>query len=228
MTRKALKSTIDSGPESHTGDARPGNAMVPVPDNGRPREPYKVSIDAEPTTAGAMVIQQEDLARRLEAFGTASVEFANQSLGRVAAIARGKGEAIPTEQALNAGLAAVDGLQPRDEVEGMLAIQMYATHEVAMEMLTRAKLADSAPGLQNCSSIAIKLLRTYTAQIEALAKLRRGGEQTVRVEHAHIYPGAQAVVGSVTHHSGGSAPNAHKGAGSPSSRAPEVPTEDEL
>ena len=30
-----------------------------------------------------------------------------------------------------------------------------------------------------------KLLRTYTMQTEALAKLKRGGEQTVRVEHVH-------------------------------------------
>ena len=37
-------------------------------------------------------------------------------------------------------------------------------------------------------------------QVEALAKLRRGGEQTVRVEHVHVYPGGQAVVGNVTHH----------------------------
>src|SRR5262245_57428365 len=36
-------------------------------------------------------------------------------------------------------------------------------------------------------NMAIKLLRTYTAQLEALAKLRRGGEQTVRVEHVHVH-----------------------------------------
>ena len=35
-------------------------------------------------------------------------------------------------------------------------------------------------------------------QIEALAKLKRGGEQTVRVEHVHVYPGGQAIVGAVS------------------------------
>ena len=35
--------------------------------------------------------------------------------------------------------------------------------------------------------MAIKLPRTYTAQLEALAKLRRGGEETVRVEHVHVH-----------------------------------------
>jgi hypothetical protein len=33
------------------------------------------------------------------------------------------------------------------------------------------------------------------------AKLRRGGEQKVTVEHVHVYPGGQAIVGSVTHSS---------------------------
>jgi hypothetical protein len=44
----------------------------------------------------------------------------------------------------------------------------------------------------------MKLLRTYTAKVEVLAKLRRGGEQTVRVEHVDVHPGGQAIVGNVT------------------------------
>jgi hypothetical protein len=47
------------------------------------------------------------------------------------------------------------------------------------------------------------MMRTFTAQIEALTKLRRRGEQTVRVEHVHVYPGGQAIVGTVTQHSQG-------------------------
>ena len=46
----------------------------------------------------------------------------------------------------------------------------------------------------------MKLLRTFTVQIEALAKLKRGGEQTVRVEHVHVYPGGQAIVGAISNH----------------------------
>jgi hypothetical protein len=47
-------------------------------------------------------------------------------------------------------------------------------------MLARAKRADRMPILQESGSLAVKLLRTYTAQVEALARLRRGGEQRVR------------------------------------------------
>lgn len=63
-----------------------------------------------------------------------------------------------------------------------------------MDFLTRAKQADLVHALEAHGSLAVKLLRTYVAQAEALAKLRRGGEQTVRVEHVHVHPGGQAIV----------------------------------
>src|SRR3712207_9415284 len=40
--------------------------------------------------------------------------------------------------------------------------------------------------------------RTFVQQVETLAKLRRGGEQKVTVEHVHVHAGGQAVVGAVT------------------------------
>jgi hypothetical protein len=59
------------------------------------------------------------------------------------------------------------------------------------------------PILQECGSLAAKLLRTYTAQVEVLARLRRGCEQRVIVQHVHINEGGQAIVGAVNHPGGG-------------------------
>jgi len=87
--------------------------------------------------------------------------------------------------------------KPKDEIEAMLASQMVVTHSLAMEFLGRAKRAGHIPQLDASGNLAVKLLRTYTAQVEALAKLRRGGEQTVRVEHVHVHSGGQAIVGNV-------------------------------
>ncbi|MGT2489220.1 hypothetical protein ACU4GA_31555 [Methylobacterium oryzae CBMB20] len=134
----------------------------------------------------------------VDAFGTASPEFAQHNAGRVAAIMRQRGAAIPDETELNAGLAAVSGIAPENEIEAMLAVQMIGTHEVAMEMLTKAKRADTTDHLERYGALATKLLRTYRTQIDALSKLRRKGEQTVRVEHVHVYEGGQAIVGNVT------------------------------
>ena len=134
----------------------------------------------------------------LDTFGTASPEFAQHSIGRIAAVMRHRGEKLPDDTALNAGLAAVSGIAPQNETEAMLATQMVGVHEVAMEMLTRAKMADTIDAVERYGALATKLLRTFTGQVEALAKLRRKGEQTVRVEHVHVHPGGQAIVGQVS------------------------------
>ena len=81
--------------------------------------------------------------------------------------------------------------------KAMLAVQMASVHNVAMLMLSRAKHASTIEAMQEYGTLATKMLRAYTAQIEALAKLRRGGEQKVIVEHVHVYPGGQAIVGTV-------------------------------
>ena len=71
-----------------------------------------------------------------------------------------------------------------------------------MSPLGRARRAQSVEQLQAHGALATKLLRTFTSQTEALAKIKRGGEQTVRVEHVHVYQGGQAIVGAVSNRKG--------------------------
>jgi hypothetical protein len=104
------------------------------------------------------------VAQLYDCFGTGSAAFAEQAIARLAAIISAKGSASPTQTELNAVLAAIDGIRPTDEIEAMLAVQMVAAHETAMEMLRRAKQAESTPRLQEFGSLAVKLLRTYTAR----------------------------------------------------------------
>ncbi len=138
-----------------------------------------------------------------DCFGTGSAAFAEHATARLAAIIPSKGSAAPTQTEFNAVLAAIDGIRPTNEIEAMLSVQMVATHETAMAMLIRAKQAESTPRLQEYGSLAVKLLRTYTAQVEALARLRRGGEQRVIVQHVTVSDGGQAIVGAVNHPGGG-------------------------
>jgi hypothetical protein len=140
--------------------------------------------------------------RLLDAFGTKSPAFANRAMERLGTVMRPEGTALPNQTEFNAALAAIDGIRPGDEIEAMLAVQMVATYEMAMDMLMRAKKADLTPTLQECGSLAVKLLRTYTAQVETLARLRRGGEQLVIVQHVNVNDGGQAIVGAVSHPGG--------------------------
>jgi hypothetical protein len=92
--------------------------------------------------------------------------------------------------------------RPADEIEAMLAVEMIATHEMALDMLIRAKQADLTPTLQEYDSLAVKLLRTFTAQVEAFGRLRRGGEQRVIVQHVNVNNGGRVIVGGVNHPGG--------------------------
>lgn len=119
---------------------------------------------------------------------------------------------------LNAGLAFTAAIGPQDELEGALAIQMAGTHALAVELLGRARGTDDAEHVALYGGMAVKLQRTFVAQVEALAKLRSAGKQTVEVVHVHrhenvtIMPGAQAVVaqgGGGVQLENGNQPHAH-------------------
>jgi hypothetical protein len=139
----------------------------------------------------------------LDTFGTVSSAFQARAVAQLASVMRDAGQGNVTEPALNAGLAAVAGIAPQNEIEAMLAVQMVAAHDVAMTTMRRLASASDPDQMEKLGTIATKMMRTYTTQLEALAKLRRGGEQTVRVEHVHVYQGGQAIVGNVQ---GGTAP----------------------
>jgi hypothetical protein len=98
----------------------------------------------------------------------------------------------------NTALAVLSGIQPRDEVEGMLAVQMVGCHNLAMAMLQRAGKTERVDFLSTYGNLAAKLLRTFTMQVKALARQRgQIRQQTVRVEHVTVEAGGQAVVGAV-------------------------------
>jgi hypothetical protein len=141
--------------------------------------------------------------RLRDAFGTDSFDFAQTEALRLSRGLGPKNGNPASIEVLNAALAVVDGISPENEVEAMLASQMAMTHVLTMQAMTRAHWAEYQPEYQLAGNLAVKLSRTFTMQMEALSKLRRGGEQTVRVEHVHVHNGGQAIVGAVNHPGGG-------------------------
>lgn len=79
----------------------------------------------------------------------------------------------------------------------MPAVQLAVVHVLAMDVLLRAQTVDQIPQLDCAGNMAAKMLRAIATHVELLHKLRGGGKQTVRVEHVHVHPGAQAIVGNV-------------------------------
>ena len=96
-------------------------------------------------------------------------------------------------------LSVVRGVQLRDELEAMLAVQMGAIHQATIMMARRLNHVDNLRQQDSAERALNKLARTYASQMEALKRNRTGGQQKVTVEHVTVNDGGQAIVGDVTH-----------------------------
>jgi hypothetical protein len=104
-----------------------------------------------------------------------------------------------------ATVAALLGIAPRDEIEGMLATQLVACHNASMECYRRAMLGEQTfEGRRENLNQANKLSRTYATLLETLNRHRgKGAQQKVIVEHVNVAAGGQAIVGNVEAPGGG-------------------------
>jgi hypothetical protein len=108
------------------------------------------------------------------------------------------------ERQNRAALAGLIGIGPQDELEGMIAAQLVATHNATMECFRRAMMPEQTlEGRRENLNQANKLSRTYATLIEALNRYRGKGQQKVTVEHVHVHAGGRAVVGVVETPEGG-------------------------
>jgi hypothetical protein len=116
------------------------------------------------------------------------------------------------ERQNRAALAGLIGIGPQDELEGMIAAQLVATHNATMECFRRAMMPEQTfEGRRENLNQANKLSRTYATLIEALNRHRGKGQQKVTVEHVHVHAGGQAVVGIVEPRAWGHVPGRPKG-----------------
>ena len=137
----------------------------------------------------------------MAAFGTTNTTVVHAEMERIArALSQRDGKIDPAE--LDTVIAIVSGQQPKNELEAMIVSQMAVTH--ALTMRSFGKLSRSNEGQQQDSNglMVARLTKAFASQMDALGKLRRGGEQRVVVEHVHVHAGAQAIVGAVTHTGG--------------------------
>jgi hypothetical protein len=131
----------------------------------------------------------------------------------------------------HAAVDALIGISPRDEIEGMLAAQLVASHNASMECYRRAMIGEQTfEGRRESLSQANKLSRTYATLLESLNRHRGKGAQKVTVEHVHVHNGGQAIVGNVEAPGGGLAaksgdqPHAKQVAYAPSAAMPSPDT----
>ena len=86
-------------------------------------------------------------------------------------------------------------LNPSNEIEAALAMQLASTHFASMNVLGRLHGNDRR--VSSMASAAARLQNAYRGHVEVMMKLRGQAQQSVRVKHVHVHEGGQAVVGKV-------------------------------
>ena len=82
-------------------------------------------------------------------------------------------------------------------MEALLAVQIIATGFSGLRFLRQSHRHMTKDFIDVYGGFAIKLLKLQNELIQALDRHRRGNSQTVEVQHVHLYPGSQGVVGIV-------------------------------
>jgi hypothetical protein len=130
----------------------------------------------------------------MRALGTTDLDFYN---GLIRQLLNASKEKELSEGATNFMLSVIKGIEPRDQVEAMLAAQMAAVQMALMTFARKLAHVDTIPQQDSASNAFNKLTRTFAAQMEALKRYRSGGEQKMTVQHVHVAEGGQAIVGNV-------------------------------
>ena len=165
---------------------------------------FKVVKAAQIPDAGAA---KPKIARnsKFKSMGTKDTElqmqFMLESLGVMGITAEdlvlGSGKATSAAKRIG---AAISGIDPQDEIQGMLAIQLFAAHVMAMEFSRRAMHPQQSTELIDANvGRATKFMKTFMEQVGCLQKLKgQGSQQKITVKHVHVHSGGQAIVGTVT------------------------------
>lgn len=95
-------------------------------------------------------------------------------------------------------MAILNGIQPRDEIEGMLAIQMIGIHNLAVDAMTRAILSGQTfDGRKANISYVAQMSRAFVTQMQALKQYRTSSQVKMFVGNVSVSDGSQAIVGTV-------------------------------
>ena len=195
----------------HLSDAFSNGSSVTKPKQeslptGLQTKSKKALASGQPFIAGVDAsTNQVTLNGNLRLFGTDNKDSTEALASQVVAMVTGTGGRHGLENVKYA-LATIHGIGPRDELEGLLAVQMVGVHSLAVECLRGASLKDqTTEGMDANIQRATKLLRTFTAQMEALNRHRGKLSQQMVVSNVNVSDGGQAIVGHVSHDGRGKA-----------------------
>lgn len=153
-----------------------------------PRSLKAVTIEG----SNNLALNPDCLPQLVEAAGTQFAGALSLQIADATSLARNV-----REDEVNFCLAVVEGIQPQDHLEAMLASQMAVVHQQAMASVRKLGNSQNIPQQDTNEKTLNKLMRTFAMQMDTLKRYRSRGEQRVYVERVNVESGAQAVIGDV-------------------------------
>src|SRR4051794_17274973 len=139
-----------------------------------------MSESTESNTDGTLMLCPEDWTGEFKMYGGSRSDDFNKVMIKQALDTLWQGNTHPAgrEQERQAVAAAMAGMAPRDEIEGMMVPQLVGLHNAAMDCLRRAMLEDQTPeGRRENLNMASKLLRNHTQMVDGFERRRGRGQQ---------------------------------------------------
>ena len=161
----------------------------------RAPKPVKVTLTEKPTGGKSIGIagdcETQGLLKLQKTFAAVTMDPVNARANELLKYMASVG--TDNTDRYNAALSFIESMDPQNQAEVLLLVQMYVTHDAAIRALAMLGSAEWVPQAQTFGNLAAKLLRTSQGQMDTLARMRRGGEQVVR--HIHVdNRGGQAVI----------------------------------
>jgi hypothetical protein len=137
------------------------------------------------------------LVKLRKALGSRSGPFIEASLHRLLAACTLPGHHLPTSISVSAALALIESMEPQNEIEAIVAVDMACLYAACGSMLGRLARHSVPSNAASTAGAVAKLERAFHSSVALYHRLKHGNRQTIRIERLEIQSGAQAVVGQL-------------------------------
>ena len=141
--------------------------------------------------------KKEWTVRLRKALGSQSKTFVDACLHRLITACCLPRQLLPTSTSVSAALALIESLEPRNEIEAVLAVQIACLHAASGNLLSRLAWATQDRPTMSAANATAKIERALHSAINTFYRVKHGNTQVIRIERLEIQSGAQAVVGMI-------------------------------
>jgi hypothetical protein len=154
-------------------------------------EDTSITAAGDPARGGGqeeagLAVMAEVEAEALALSGSRSVPFADRLAEQVALCQPLPADEAGRDRCMGATVEALKALAPQSGMEGMLAGQMVAAHNIALTLTAQAFHRSATKDAELFLRQGLRAMGVYVRQMELMSRQRGRRRQSVRIEHEQV------------------------------------------